>query len=398
MKTETVIGLFGFGVVGEGLFELLHTNKITKTQIKKICVKDRIKRRSVDEDYICFDRDELILDEQIDLIVELTNSHEDAYDIVKRSLINGKSVVSGNKKMIAYHLDEFIDIQNQTGSSLLYDASACGSIPVIRNLEEYYDNDLLISISGIFNGSSNFILSEIFNKDQTYSEALGKAQELGFAESNPASDVGGFDALYKLVIIGMHGFGTYVPPEDVFTFGISSISQKDINYAKERGLKIKLIAHVAKLDGEKFTMFVMPKLVRREEYVYNVENEHNGVVLEGECYEKQFMFGKGAGAFPTAASILSDITARNYNYKYEYKKRNYFKSVEYSTDCEVEIYLRYKEVKDLAMFDFETISEKYTSRHFNYIVGRIMLKKLMDVQIPTNDPNIFLAFTGELSL
>jgi len=398
MKTETVIGLFGFGVVGEGLFELLHKNKITKTQIKKICVNDRTKERTVDDEYIYFDRDELILDDSINLIVELTNSHEEAYDIVKRSLLNGKSVVSGNKKMIAYHLDEFIDIQNQVGSSLLYDASACGSIPVIRNLEEYYDNDLLISISGIFNGSSNYILSEIFNKDQTYSKALSRAQELGFAESNPTSDVDGFDALYKLVIIGMHGFGTYVPPNDVFTFGISSISQKDINYAKKEGRKIKLIAHVAKLDQEKFTMFVMPKLVCREEYVYNVENEHNGVVIEGECYEKQFMFGKGAGAFPTAASVLSDITARNYNYKYEYKKRNYFKSVEYSKDCEVEIYLRYKDVKDLALFDFETISEKYTSRHFNYIVGQIMLKKLMEAEIPSNDPNIFLAFTGKLSL
>jgi len=398
MKTETVIGLFGFGVVGEGLFELLNKNKITKTQIKKICVNDRTKRRSVKEDYICFDRDELIFDDSINLIVELTNSHEEAYDIVKRSLLNGKSVVSGNKKMIAHHLAEFIEIQNKTGSSLLYDASACGSIPVIRNLEEYYDNDLLIAISGIFNGSSNYILSEIFNKDQTYSEALSRAQELGFAESNPANDVEGFDALYKLIIIGMHGFGTHVPPHDVFTFGISSISKYDINYAKERGLKIKLIAYVAKLNQDKFTMFVMPKLVHRDEYVYNVENEHNGVVIEGECYEKQFMFGKGAGAFPTAASILSDITARNYNYKYEYKKRNYFKSVEYSKDCEVEIYLRYKDVKDLAKFDFETISEKYTSRHFNYVVGRIMLKKLIEVKIPTDNPGVFLAFTGKISL
>ena len=398
MKTETVIGLFGFGVVGEGLSELLRKNKITKTQIKKICVNDRTKERSVDNGLIYVDPDELILDETINLIVELTNSHEAAYDIVKRSLINGKSVVSANKKMIAYHLDEFVHIQEQTGASLLYDASACGSIPVIRNLEEYYDNDLLISISGIFNGSSNYILSEIFNKDQGYSGALTRAQELGFAESNPVSDVDGFDALYKLVIIGMHGFGTYVSPDEVFTFGISSISQYDINYAKERGLKIKLIAHVAKLDHEKFTMFVMPKLVQREEYVYNVENENNGVVIEGECYEKQFMFGKGAGAFPTAASILSDITARSYDYKYEYKKRNYFKSVEYSKDCEVEIYLRYKHVKDLAIFDFETISEKYTSRHFNYVVGRIRLKKLMEAQSQTDEADIFLAFTGKLAL
>jgi homoserine dehydrogenase len=398
MKTETVIGLFGFGVVGEGLFELLRKNNISKTQIKKICVNDKTKARSVNDDYIYFNRDELILDDTINLIVELTNSYEEAYDIVKRSLINGKSVVSGNKKMIAHHLDEFIDIQSQTGQSLLYDASACGSIPVIRNLEEYYDNDLLISISGIFNGSSNYILSEIFHNDRQYSEALPRAQELGFAENDPANDVDGFDALYKLVIIGMHGFGTYVPPNDVFTFGISSISQYDINYAKERGLKIKLIAYVAKLSNEKFTMFVMPKLVDGKEYVYNVENEYNGIVIEGECYEKQFMFGKGAGAFPTAASILSDITARCYSYKYEYKKHNYFKSVEYSSECEVEIYLRYKHVKDLARFDFVTITESYTSRHFNFVVGRIMLNKLMEARKHTMDADVFLAFTGKLSL
>src|SRR6056297_2168981 len=134
----------------------------------------------------------------------------------------------------------------------------------------------------------------------------------------------------------------------------------------------------------------MPKLVEREEYVFNVEDEFNGVVIEGECYDKQFMFGKGAGGFPTAASVLSDITARSYDYRYEYKKKNYFRHLNYSTDCEVEIYLRYREASDFNLFDFETISERYSSLSNHYVVGTIMLDKLISVQEDIGEKEVFI--------
>ena len=395
MKTPVNIGLCGFGVVGEGLYQLIRNNKIARTDIQKICIKSRKKKRSIEAKYFTYNSRELIENDSVNLVVELINNADDAYEIVKNALLSGKSVVSGNKKMLAHHLDELMKIQKQEETALLYDASACGSIPVIRNLEEYYDNDLLKSITGILNGSSNYILSEIFLNNTDYDSALKQAQNLGYAESDPTSDVEGYDALYKLIIIATHGFGTYVSPEKIFTYGISGLNKWDVFYAKEKGLKIKPVAQVAKTGKGKFTMFVAPKLVKPEEYIYNVEHENNGVVIEGECYDKQFMFGKGAGAFPTASSVLSDITARSYNYKYEYKKKNYFSRMNYVTDVAVEIYLRYENVLDFSYFDFEEISEKYASKSFNYVIGKIELSKLLEMNGLLRKLNIFIAFTGK---
>jgi len=394
MKNSVNIGLFGFGVVGEGLFQLIRNNKITKTDIKKVCVKQKDKDRSIDSSLLTVNAENVIRDNDIGLIVELINDEQEAYHIVKSALLSGKNVVSGNKKMLANHLDEFIALQDTYDSALLYDASSCGSIPVIRNLEEYYDNDLLRSITGILNGSSNYILSRIFSFGDDYNSALRKAQELGYAETDPSSDVDGLDALYKLILITCHGFGTYVAPQEVFTYGISRLSSSDINYAKEKGLKIKLIARVHKTSENTFIMFVMPKLVSPEEYIYNVEEEKNGVIIEGECYDKQFMFGKGAGAFPTASSVLSDITALSYNYKYEYKKRNYFQKVDYVPDSELEIYLRYRRIADFNAFDFDHISESYSSEGFNYVIGKIKLKALLNLRESLKQMDVFIAYTG----
>ena len=392
MKKNIVIGQFGFGVVGEGLYYILGKNKVANTKVEKICVKDPDKERSISPDMITYNKDEIIHNKDINLVVELINDHEAAYDIVKSALKNGKSVVSGNKKMISENLEEFIKIQENNGVALLYDASACGSIPIIRNLEEYYDNDLLMSITGILNGSSNYILSKIFTEDHSYDAALKEAQDKGFAESNPEFDVEGYDSLYKLVIIATHSLGTWVNPTDIFVTGISKISPEDIAYAKEKGLKIKLVAYVTKLPNNKFTMFVMPKLVEPAEYIYNVESEFNGVIIKGQYYDKQFMFGKGAGAYPTSSAVLSDITARNYNYKYEYKKRKYFQRPEYSLDTSIKIYLSYNNMLDFSHFEFLKIDEKYISKNFNYVTGWIKLSDLKAINHLIRKMDIFLAF------
>nr|NQU93611.1 homoserine dehydrogenase [Bacteroidota bacterium] len=295
MKQQLNIGLFGFGVVGNGLYEVLQQSPTTFASIKKICVKNRSKKRQIPEDYFCYDPSDILDDPNINLVVELIDDADAAYDIVKESLIKGKSVVSGNKKMLAAHLPEFIEIQRRNGVGILYDASACGSIPVIRNLEEYYDNDLLQSVTGILNGSSNYILSKMFSQGLDYTEALCRAQELGFAESNPYYDVEGLDALYKLVIITVHAFGVWVDAKKIFHFGISKISDQDIRFAKEKGCRIKLVAQVSKSGSGSIIMLVMPRFVNPDKYIYNVEDEFNGVVIKGAFYDKQFMFGKGAG-------------------------------------------------------------------------------------------------------
>jgi len=259
---ELNIGLFGLGTVGSGIFTVLQRARNCHARISRICVRSLSKPRTVEipSEILTDNPADILSDPDIDLVVEVIDNAEASYAIVSEAMRRGKSVVSGNKAMIARHLPELIELQRQTGTALLYDASACGSIPVIRNLEEYYDNDLLLEVKGILNGSSNYILSRVFDHGEDYGEALRRAQTLGFAEADPSFDVKGFDSLFKLVIITVHALGRYVSPDRVFTYGISTLSDFDIHYAREKGVKIKLVAQCVKLDEEKFTMFVIARI------------------------------------------------------------------------------------------------------------------------------------------
>ncbi len=384
------IGLFGFGTVGRGLYDVLQRIGTKNVEIKRICVRDISKPRAVEADFT--DKaDDIFNDPEINFIVELIDDAEAAYTIVKRALQSRLPVVSGNKKMLAYHIEELIALQSQYNVALLYDASACGSIPVIRNLEEYYDNDLLTSVKGILNGSSNFILSKIFNEKMSYADALKLAQDLGFAESNPTLDIDGWDSLFKLIIITVHAFGLYVAPEKIFTYGISNMNDDDIRFANEKERRFKLVAHVEKIAGNRLIMCVMPQLISRNKYIYSVEDEFNGVVIKGLFYDKQFMFGRGAGGYPTGSAVLSDITACLYDYKYEYKKRNDSQLPEFTNDHYFRVYYRYANDSDLALIPFESISEKYSSDSYKYVVGRASLGALHDVQEQLRRRNVFIA-------
>ncbi len=391
--SKVKIGLYGFGVVGQGIFEVLHKTRNAHAEIVKVCVRSLEKPRKVSIDpSLLTDREEDILNNpEINLIVEVIDDKEASYRIVRGALERGISVVSANKAMLANHLPEMIELQQKTGAALLYDASSCGSIPVIRNLEEYYDNDLLLEVKGILNGSSNYILSRVFDHHCPYAEALRQAQELGFAESDPSFDIEGFDALFKLVIITVHALGEYVAPERIFTYGISTIHDSDIQYAREKSVKIKLVAQVVKVSDEHFTMFVMPEFVTKNKYIYSVDDEYNGVVIRGECYDRQFMFGKGAGSLPTASSILSDIMARLHDYRYEYKKSHFLNRPTYTTDIMLRIYARYSTTPVPEIIPFQKIYEQYYSDESNYLIGDVKLSDLLACRELLRGEDLFLA-------
>ena len=384
------IGLFGFGTVGTGLYDVLKRIGSKNVEIKRICVRDITKARPVEAEFTN-NPDDIFNDPDINFIVELIDDADAAYAIVKRALQMELPVVSGNKKMLAHHIEELIELQARYNVALLYDASACGSIPVIRNLEEYYDNDLLTSVKGILNGSSNFILSKIFNEKMSYTDALKLAQDLGFAESNPTLDIDGWDSLFKLIIITIHAFGLYVAPEKIFTYGISNMGDEDIRFANEKERRFKLVAHVEKLEGNKLIMCVMPQLISHNKYIYSVEDEFNGVVIKGLFYDKQFMFGRGAGGYPTGSAVLSDITACLYDYEYEYKKRNDSQMPEYTLDHSFRVYYRYQDYADLDLVKFESVSENYISDDYKYVVGRVSLRELHKVQDELRKRNVFIA-------
>ncbi|MCR8556817.1 homoserine dehydrogenase [Mucilaginibacter sp. BJC16-A38] len=396
MSKKLNIGLFGFGVVGQGLYDIIKTKNLN-LEIVKIAIKDAHKKRTLPAHLFTTEKDELLNNPEINTIVELINDTEAAFEIVSRALSSGKNVVSASKKMIALHLEELIELQQKHGTSLLYEGSVCGSIPIIRNLEEYYDNELLHSVSGIFNGSSNYILSKGFNEGLDYNSALQQAQNLGFAETDPTSDVGGFDAKYKLVIAAAHAYGVIVKPDDVFNLGIQNLSAHDLQYAREKNLKIKLVPVAKELDEQHVALFVLPKFVNDKEFLYNVEYEYNGVIVQAAFADQQFFFGKGAGGHPTGSAVLSDIAALRYGYQYEYKKAKERKGLNFTNNIELNIYLRYEDESLVEALDFIHIHERYYSGSYKFVIGKINLQSLVDNQQLIANNQAFVAFADQLA-
>lgn len=396
MSKKLNIGLFGFGVVGQGLYDIIKTKNLN-IEIVKIAIKNPEKERSLPKELFTTDREEILNNPEINTVVELINDTEAAFEIVSRALSTGKNVVSASKKMIATYLEELIELQHKHGTSLLYEGAVCGSIPIIRNLEEYYDNELLHSISGIFNGSSNYILSKGYLENLDYDTALKQAQDLGFAETDPTMDVGGYDAKYKLIIAAAHAYGVVIDPKEVLNIGIQNLSPNDLQYAREKKLKIKLVPVAKELDDRHVTLFVLPKFVNETEFLYNVEYEYNGVTVQAAFADQQFFFGKGAGGHPTGSAVLSDIAALRYDYQYEYKKAKGVNNLQFTNNVEVNIYLRYDDEALVEALEFEHIHERFYSGNYKFVIGKINLQKLIDNQQAIADSKAFVAFADQLS-
>lgn len=375
---ELTIGLFGFGVVGEGLYKVLQQTPSLKATLKKVCIKNPGKKRNAPASLFTTEKDELLNDPEINVIVEVIDDANAAYEIVSTALRQGKDVVSASKKMIAEHLPELLGLQEQTGRSFLYESAACASIPVIRNLEEYYDNDLLHSIRAIVNGSTNFILTKIFEEGLDFKQALVLAQQLGFAESNPKLDVEGYDAVNKWTFLLTHAYGIIEAPGNILFNGIQNIQAGDARVAREKTQQIKLVAQAQKLQNGKVAAFVLPQFVKQEDHLSFVKNEYNGVVIESGFADKQFFYGKGAGSLPTASAVLSDISALRYQYKYEYKKLYHHKPHELSQDVYLRVYVSFDDLQYIPRERFEWLEEWHAQEERKYLVGVISFQELIN--------------------
>lgn len=375
---KLVIGLFGFGVVGEGLYKVLQQTPSLNGEIKKVCIKHPEKKRDAPASLFTTQKDELLHDEEINVIVEVIDDADAAFDIVKTALLNGKAVVSASKKMIAEHLPGLLQLQQETGLPFLYESAACASIPVIRNLEEYYDNDLLHSIKAIVNGSTNFILTKIFEEQLEFATALKLAQDLGFAESNPKLDVEGYDAANKWTFLLTHAYGIVEPTDNILFNGIQNIQLSDAQVAKEKDYEIKLVAQAKKLSDGKVAAVVLPQFINRQDPLVFVKNEYNGVVIESGFADKQFFYGKGAGSFPTASAILSDISALRYDYKYEYKKLYHHKPLQLSADYYLQVFISADDWTQLPKEELEWIEEWHGGQNRSYLSGVIHYNKLKE--------------------
>ncbi|HEY0679751.1 MAG TPA: homoserine dehydrogenase [Chitinophagaceae bacterium] len=375
---QLTIGLFGFGVVGEGLYKVLQQTPSLSATIKKVCIKDATKKRNAPADLFTTDRDLLLNDPEINVIVEVINESEPAFEIVSTALLNGKAVVSASKKMIAEHLPELLALQEQTQHPFLYEAAACASIPVIRNLEEYYDNDLLHSIKAIVNGSTNFILTRMFEDKLEFKQALVLAQQLGFAESDPRLDVEGYDAVNKWTFLLTHAYGIVAHPDTILFNGIQNLNRQDAVVGQEKNYQVRLVAQAKKLQNGKVAAFVLPQFVPQDDHLAFVKNEFNGVVIESGFADKQFFYGKGAGSFPTASAVLSDIAALRYEYRYEYKKLYHHKPHELTNDLYLRVYVSFDDWSNIPREDFEWIEEWHANEARKYFVGVVNFNLLRE--------------------
>lgn len=365
------VGLFGFGVVGSGLYQVLQKTPSLNASIKKIAIKHPEKERNAPAGLFTTDAGELLNDTDINVIIELIDDADAALYIARTALKKGKLLISANKKMIAENLEELITLQEQYQTAFLYEAACCASIPVIRNLEEYYDNDLLVSLSGIVNGSTNYILSKINAEGLSFETALKTAQEKGFAESDPSLDISGRDAVNKLSILLNHAFGIISHPDHIVYQGIEQLSTTDTQFAREKGLNIKLIAHAQKINNNEVACFVLPQFISSENNLYLVKDEYNGIIIESGLADRQFFSGKGAGSFPTASAVLSDLSALRYLYKYEYKKLRQQENCRLSNDYYLKVYFRSSGDVSAAAGEFVHVESWHSTINESIIIGII---------------------------
>ena len=310
------IGLFGFGVVGQGYYDIAQKHQ-KNLQPTTIVVQNKNKERGLDLPF-SFDPND-ILEKNTAIGIELISDPGEAFTYVQELLKQGKKVISANKKMIAAHLPELVRLEQEFGGNLLYEASVAAGIPIITTLDTQFTGDQINALEGILNGSSNYILTRLFEEGLSFEEALKLAQENGFAEADPTLDINGSDVSSKLTILAFHAFGQYIKEDDIATLGIQHIQTEEVELANSFGLKIKLVAKVEQTTAG-LSAYILPTLVSPKNALFMVENEYNAIKIHSENLGEQFYKGKGAGSHPTGASVYADLCKAERNYAYGYDK------------------------------------------------------------------------------
>lgn len=272
--------------------------------IKQGVVKDLSKSRQIFDFPITNDVDSVLDDPKIDIVVELTGGVDTPFEIAKKALRNSKAFVTANKAMLAYHRYELQKIAGDL--PIGFEASVAGGIPIIKALRDGLGANHILNIRGIINGTCNFILTKMKEQGVEYKEVLQEAQDLGYAEADPAFDVGGFDAAHKLLILASIAYGIDAKPEDVLIEGITQITQEDIAFAKEFGYHLKLLG-IAKKDGDEIELRVHPTLLPKEAMIGKVDGVMNAISVVGDCVGETLYYGAGAGGNATASAVISDI-------------------------------------------------------------------------------------------
>lgn len=310
------IGLLGMGVVGSGVAQVLSEREADyelragrRLELRRILVRDGAKHRQTPAAaaLLTTDADAVLDDPQIQIIVEVMGGEQPAYDYIRRALESGRYVVTANKEVIAKHGAELLVLARQHGVDLLFEASAGGGIPLIAPLKRDLLGNEVSSMRAIVNGTTNYILTRMSKEGLDFAEALAQAQALGYAEADPANDVEGIDAAYKLAILASLAFRSAVSPEEIFHEGITRLTANDFRYARELGYAIKLLAIGRRHDDGTVQVRVHPALLREDEPLAKVDGVFNAVELEGDLLGLVLFQGRGAGSLPTTSAVIADL-------------------------------------------------------------------------------------------
>ncbi len=311
-RKMTNIAILGFGVVGSGVAEVLTQNKniIEKKLNKEINIKYILDLREFPgnpfEELVVHDFNIILNDPEVSVVAEMMGGSHPAYDFSKACLEAGKSVVTSNKEVVANFGAELIEIAKAHNVSYLFEASVGGGIPVIRPICNDLSSNNITKISGILNGTTNYILTKMFSEGAAFADVLKEAQEKGYAERNPSADVDGLDAGRKIVILAALAFGKAISPSDICTEGITNIKNEEVELARALGCTIKLIGHAEKKDGKIYAM-VSPRVIPSSNPLYGINDVFNGILLTGDMVGDVMFYGPGAGKLPTASAVCADI-------------------------------------------------------------------------------------------
>ena len=306
------IAILGFGVVGSGTAEVLTENKalIAARIGEEINIKYILDLRDFPEhplgDRVVHDIGVILADSEVSVVAEMMGGSHPAYEFSKAALEAGKSVVTSNKEVVANFGAELLALAREKGVSYLFEASVGGGIPIIRPLQNDLASNEILSVSGILNGTTNFILTKMKNEGSDFASALKEAQANGFAEANPAADVEGLDAARKIVILAALAFGILISPKDIFVKGITEITAEQTYVAESFGCAVKLIGHTEKI-GDRVLAMVAPHMVTAANPVSHVDGVFNGILVDANMLGRALFYGAGAGKLPTASAVVADI-------------------------------------------------------------------------------------------
>lgn len=314
------IAILGYGTVGSGVFQVLkENNEIIKNNVgDDVNVKYILDLRDFPgdpaEDKIVHNYEKILADPEIKVVVEVMGGINPAYDFVRAALESGKSVCTSNKELVEKHGTELIKIAKDSGLNFLFGASVGGGIPIIRTIAACLTADEIVEVSGILNGTTNYMLTRMYEDGASYEDVLKEAQELGYAEANPTADVEGHDACRKIAILTSMISGNEVNYEDIYCEGITKITRADIAYAKALNSKIKLVAMSKKVDNA-YSPMVAPFIVKNDHPLYTVDGAFNSVYINGNMLGDAMFYGSGAGKYPTASAVCADVVGacRNLN-------------------------------------------------------------------------------------